>query len=339
MHGIIVPTLYLLSGVCAYASLTHLGIGLRRPVDHIQIVFGFICLLILPMALSYIQALQAEDVGRFAIALKCNIASSIVLLALLPWFVALYAGKRPLPFLAGLSLMYLLLFAVNLISPYSLQYDHISRLMIVREPWGEMLVRAEGHSGSWVYLGTAAVLAGFAYMLYALAGLYRGDRNRSNMAMLIAIGLLLVNAIHGLIARLFNIDSVSFGPIGFFAMIIVMSRIMTIRNQQQKKEVEQLIWPQANYDPLTGLPNRRMFHDRMDQEIKKAASHRHAAGADVPRPRPFQGNQRYPGARHGRYAAQGGGAAHHQLRARDRHRGPPGRGRIHHHPGRAGRTA
>ena len=37
-----------------------------------------------------------------------------------------------------------------------------------------------------------------------------------------------------------------------------------------KKNAEQLIWRQANFDSLTGLPNRQMFHDRLDQEIRKA---------------------------------------------------------------------
>ncbi len=40
----------------------------------------------------------------------------------------------------------------------------------------------------------------------------------------------------------------------------------------KKKESEEIIWQQANFDTLTHLPNRRMFYDRMAQEIKK--SHR-----------------------------------------------------------------
>ncbi|HEU4707795.1 MAG TPA: EAL domain-containing protein [Methylophilaceae bacterium] len=40
----------------------------------------------------------------------------------------------------------------------------------------------------------------------------------------------------------------------------------------KKKATEELVWKQANFDSLTGLPNRRMFLDRLDQEIKK--SHR-----------------------------------------------------------------
>ncbi|MBI5890009.1 MAG: EAL domain-containing protein [Nitrosomonadales bacterium] len=40
----------------------------------------------------------------------------------------------------------------------------------------------------------------------------------------------------------------------------------------EKKRSEETIWQQANFDPLTGLPNRRMFQDRLEHEIKK--SHR-----------------------------------------------------------------
>ncbi|SFN05770.1 PAS domain S-box-containing protein/diguanylate cyclase (GGDEF) domain-containing protein [Formivibrio citricus] len=36
-----------------------------------------------------------------------------------------------------------------------------------------------------------------------------------------------------------------------------------------KKQAEELIWRQANYDSLTGLPNRRLFRDRLQIDIKK----------------------------------------------------------------------
>ncbi|KAF0191306.1 MAG: hypothetical protein FD165_1902 [Gammaproteobacteria bacterium] len=40
----------------------------------------------------------------------------------------------------------------------------------------------------------------------------------------------------------------------------------------EKKRQDELIWTQANYDPLTNLPNRRLFQDRLEMEIRK--SHR-----------------------------------------------------------------
>jgi len=38
----------------------------------------------------------------------------------------------------------------------------------------------------------------------------------------------------------------------------------------KKKATEELIWRQANFDALTGLPNRRMFHERLQLQMKKA---------------------------------------------------------------------
>lgn len=37
-----------------------------------------------------------------------------------------------------------------------------------------------------------------------------------------------------------------------------------------RKETETTIWKQANFDTLTGLPNRRMFFDRLTEEIKRS---------------------------------------------------------------------
>jgi diguanylate cyclase (GGDEF)-like protein/PAS domain S-box-containing protein len=38
-----------------------------------------------------------------------------------------------------------------------------------------------------------------------------------------------------------------------------------------RKKAEEIIWQQANFDALTGLPNRRMFFDRLKEEVKRAA--------------------------------------------------------------------
>ena len=42
------------------------------------------------------------------------------------------------------------------------------------------------------------------------------------------------------------------------------------RDITSRKANEDLVWKQANFDPLTELPNRHMFYERLQQEIKKA---------------------------------------------------------------------
>lgn len=43
--------------------------------------------------------------------------------------------------------------------------------------------------------------------------------------------------------------------------------LAVIRDISHRKAQEQLIWKQANYDPLTNLPNRRLINDRLQQAI------------------------------------------------------------------------
>ncbi len=43
-----------------------------------------------------------------------------------------------------------------------------------------------------------------------------------------------------------------------------------IEDVTEKKKSEAMIWQQANFDTLTQLPNRRMFHDRLEHDITKS---------------------------------------------------------------------
>src|SRR5690606_9687853 len=48
-------------------------------------------------------------------------------------------------------------------------------------------------------------------------------------------------------------------------------RVILFSDITDRKQSEELIWRQANFDQLTQLPNRRMFLEHLDQKIKKSA--------------------------------------------------------------------
>jgi diguanylate cyclase (GGDEF)-like protein/PAS domain S-box-containing protein len=50
----------------------------------------------------------------------------------------------------------------------------------------------------------------------------------------------------------------------------VEKRIGMLSSVTDQKRTAQSIWQQASFDPLTGLPNRRLLHNRLEQEVKKA---------------------------------------------------------------------
>ena len=49
----------------------------------------------------------------------------------------------------------------------------------------------------------------------------------------------------------------------------VQCRVGLFSDITDKKLAQEVIWSQANFDPLTKLPNRSMFQDRLSQELKK----------------------------------------------------------------------
>ena len=111
-------------------------------------------------------------------------------------------------------------------------------------------------------------------------------------------------------------------------------RIATVRDVTLQKADRDRMLLQATHDELTGLPNRRLFDDRLDMTLRRAGRIGRAGGGGVPGRRPVQDGQRQPRARHGRSAAGGAQPPPAGQPARQRHRGPHGRRRVHLHPAR-----
>jgi len=55
-----------------------------------------------------------------------------------------------------------------------------------------------------------------------------------------------------------------------------LRRVAIFFDLTEQKRNEALIWRQANYDPLTDLPNRNLFHDRLQQRLKSVRREDHA---------------------------------------------------------------
>jgi len=58
----------------------------------------------------------------------------------------------------------------------------------------------------------------------------------------------------------------------------VHRHVLQFHDISEQKQKDELIWHQTNFDALTGLPNRRLFLDRLEQDLKKLGAAGHGLG-------------------------------------------------------------
>lgn len=58
----------------------------------------------------------------------------------------------------------------------------------------------------------------------------------------------------------------------------VHRHVLQFHDISEQKQKDELIWRQTNFDTLTGLPNRSLFLDRLQQDLKKAGGAGHGLG-------------------------------------------------------------
>lgn len=250
MTEIIIPSLYCLSGVCAYACFVHLSIGFRRHIDLTQTLFGLMCLVLSIYALFNAQTLKAKDVSEFSIALKLSLDYIILFYIIFLWFIAFFSKTYLLRFLVGISIAYGLLLLANMMHPYSFEYSFIRNLKDVTLPWGETITLAEGQVHEWLRFAIAIILLSYCYIFYALNSFYRQSRNRYVLGMMASVAFLMICSIEGVLVRLSVITFVPLTVYGFLGMIIVMSLILHYDYDQQLRESEEKLRGLYELSPL-----------------------------------------------------------------------------------------
>ena len=115
----ILPIIYgLAAGLSLYAALNHLLVGLRqRPRNQTHLAFSLMTFLVAGMIIADAGYRMSTTLERAALTLDIGISLTALALAVFLWFVANYTGFRPRRFLVIVSLILVLLSALNLLLP------------------------------------------------------------------------------------------------------------------------------------------------------------------------------------------------------------------------------
>jgi diguanylate cyclase (GGDEF)-like protein/PAS domain S-box-containing protein len=238
MIDIVIPALLVLTGICVYAVINHLSIGLRRPIDRVHLLFAGMCMMAVWHGLTHILMHRAQTAAEMLSALKLNLTAVAALHFLLLWFIAEFTEVRPQRLLLGLSLLIAALIALNLVLPYGLQYAAAPTLEFIHLPWGETLVNPAGVNGNWFRFSVLTVAILYVYGLIAFASAYRRERKCVTFAMFCAMAVLVATAVEGILVRAGVIKFVHLGPAGFLILVVVMSVALSHETRQRLQRSE-----------------------------------------------------------------------------------------------------
>lgn len=222
MSAVFTNSAYLLSGISAYAAITHIQVGLRKPKAFKHILFSLICLCITIGSPFNALLNAANSIPEYIFASKVGYTFVILFLILVPWFIPYFTGSRPIYFLIATNLFFVLMLILNLLRPYGFQYDQISNLQFIELPWKESYTLAVGKISLIYKIAVIVFLTLMTYLIYSLS--YHAYRNRckNNMAILLATIFFVATYLEAILVRTGVINFLPLGTFGGLGLIIVI---------------------------------------------------------------------------------------------------------------------
>lgn len=279
MSAIFVPTLYVMSGLCAFAALHHGIAAARRRRNRIHLLFTALSLVIALLLLAKAGAYQAATAADLVALRKWEASAIALFFMLFPWFIAEYTGERPTRLLAGMTLFWVLMLAVNAALPYGVQHAGPPQLAHLELPWGERVVDLRVvHRSGWHLLGWLGILGVMIYSIVACRTLHRHGPRRKARALAWALGLFYGLVLFNLAANFELIRFVHLSDFGFIALIVMMDLEMMVASRDEGRRMREVLdhLPAAvclkDVDGRVQLVNRSFetyFHVRQGEVLGK----------------------------------------------------------------------
>lgn len=237
----IIPTAFLLSGVSAYACLSHIQVGFRKSTDRKHLLFASMCLCSAVVAPFHALSLTSASIPEFAFNSHWSYSVNFVFTICMLWFIAAYTGKRPVWLLTGFSAIFALMMAESISRPYGLQFNSITGLRVMELPWGETFIIPEGEISALFKFGVMTYLTAIGYMLYAMRSLVRCSPTRNNIGMMIALSLFAASYVEAILVRTGLLNFLPLGLFGGLGLVVVMSMVLNQEHSDERKAAAQTI--------------------------------------------------------------------------------------------------
>lgn len=267
-------------GICLYAALIHLQIGLRPPIDHTHSLFGLVALCTAFTAVASIERAAAHTPDEFLRAAHHTAIAVPLLLSTLPWFIHVYSmqTRRWLPML--LSMVSLGALVGNFWAPYSIVLSGPPILSTTTMPWGENIAQAVNVSTLFQQTIWCANFLTVVQILFAGWRLYRRGPMARALSFTVAMIPLIVALGANLLIALHLLNFINIGALGCVAMIALMSTSLGGEWRRVSKKLQVMLDHVPAVVYLKRLDGRYMFVNRQFETLYRLPARRSIGATD-----------------------------------------------------------
>jgi PAS domain S-box-containing protein len=261
--AILIPSLYVLSGVCAFAALNHGVAAMQRRVSQAHLLFAALCAVVMAYILVRAAAYQAPTVEALVALRKWEVVGICLIYILFPWFIAELTGVRPRRFLLALTFFWSLTLAANLALPYGAQFADPPTLTYFDLPWGERVVDLRASHPSLLHkIALLAILAIMVFCVHASFDQYRRGLTQRARSLAWALGLFFTFILLNWASNWGLIDMIHLSEFGFLALVVMMHVEMMRESRSEQRRMRDVLdhLPAAIY--LTDLRGRFQLVNR-----------------------------------------------------------------------------
>jgi signal transduction histidine kinase/DNA-binding response OmpR family regulator len=232
------------AGICFYASLYHLLVGLRRrPMDPVHLLFALTALSFGFM--NFFQmflhpAVAARSASAFIAADRLSLMGLLLGELLFLWFVAFYTRVKPYLALVILSMPILFFIGVHLTSQATYLYTEVTGYFTATLPWGEEITIADVALTPWGNYTPIIWLSFFSFSIYALVRQFRRGEKREAIFLGLAIMIFAATIINDNLIDQGLITSIYLLQFGFVAIVMVMSLALSNEIMETERELASL---------------------------------------------------------------------------------------------------
>lgn len=217
-------TLAALVGVCLYAAIQHLWIGVYRPRSMPNLLFALLSVCVSLYVLAKLCAYQASSADDLVTMRRWEGIFATVTIGVLPWFVSALTNVHRRAALIALTALSILIIVANFALPYGIYFTEMPTLRYLTLPWGEQVVDLRSQKwGIWNGVEVAFLLLSLGYTMHACVIQYRCWARRSALAFVSALGIFFIFALNQFFVNAGYGDFAHTAEIGFVAMALLMS--------------------------------------------------------------------------------------------------------------------